>query len=269
MATFFEDVLPYLKTLSARSLSTFWKEKYANREKEKIACAIDLSRVEDEGSLFPPPPPPPASATVSGTASSQPLSQAQTHTVQLPTPSQTVSQETGDGLLPIPSSPNNNNPSSSPPHPAAPPLARDLHYLNQPLPEDEKHDPCLIVRTIYDHALMSLFQSSKEEQNVLLQACLLLASRSGRASHLLLCALLSFILFQDDLCSIEKELLEDLYRYSMESMERDGSETIAEELVKEHLRLSQFFSKAAKENNDSIVFSCGKADHGKLDILIV
>ncbi len=136
---------------------------------------------------------------------------------------------------------------------------KELEYLKEPKHVDMKHDPMLVVRTIYNTALGSLASSSLEERAVLLIACFMIAVKSARASLLLNTAMLSYLL-RDEIISLETDIFAGLYEYCVEAASRDPAKNLAATLNKQSVKMR---SPDASDDDTIFVLSFGKADHGK------
>lgn len=134
---------------------------------------------------------------------------------------------------------------------------KELEYLKHAFHADSKHDPLLVVRTIYNTALGSLLASSPEQQAVLLLACIVLAAKSGRASLLLNATVLCYLL-KDEALSMDGQLLASIHANCLAASRRDPAKGIVEDLLRAH-------HEACNDDDGSastFVLSFGKADHG-------
>lgn len=191
MVAFFEEMNQVLKGTSERSLSAYWKEKYAESG-QKVDSLV---------------------AAEPGTRE--------------------------DSLVNI----------------------RELSYLNDKAHADAKHDPLLLVRTLFDIAVQSLASAGAEEQATLMLACTLLASKSARASLLLNTAVICCLL-KDDFVSLDASVLSEYHRNCIEAARRDTAKAVVGDLQKQEAReaLGGFHRS---EEPETFVLSFGKADHGK------
>lgn len=197
MVTLFEDMLPVLLAAPDRSLSAYWKEKYADKDKDLVSLVTSGSTDEGGGS-------------------------GETKIMGL----------------------------------------KELDYLKEAEHADKKHDPLSIVRTIFNTALYCFQGPLQPEQvSTLITACSVMGLKSARTSLLLHTALLCFVL-KDEIVSIPKSLLLEIYKIAQDAASRDVVSGLLPHIGE--FDQQQDAQEQSPHSSSTYVLSFGKADHGKL-----
>ena len=133
------------------------------------------------------------------------------------------------------------------------PNISELDHLRHSKHAEIRHDPLLIIRNLYENAISTLSSANPEERSILLTSCLLLSIKSGRASLLLHTAMLMYI-FKNDCAIISPTLIAEFRKKCISLKTEDKQKPIKD--------------PASVLKETTIIFSFGKADHGKNNLTI-
>lgn len=143
---------------------------------------------------------------------------------------------------------------------------RELEHLKNAEHTEARHDPLLIVRTLYESASQELqYNTSADERCVLLQTCLCIAIKTGRLS-ILLHSLLLVYMYDHDSKNIDPTILQEFYstcrEFGLSQIQKASKNpTTLSNLLKE-----ENIQDIKQVNGNNLVLSFGKADHGKLGL---
>jgi hypothetical protein len=139
------------------------------------------------------------------------------------------------------------------------PNIAELDHLRKPLHMEIRHDPILVIRSLYEAASSSLLAASPEEKSSLLYSCLTMGEKSARTS-LLTHAIALMYIFKDETPGIKAKILK--------TIAKRGKEIYAESRSSEKEKCAKSSSSSSREMDSldnirqNLVYSFGKADHG-------
>lgn len=148
---------------------------------------------------------------------------------------------------------------------------KELDHLRQATHSESRHDPLLLVRTLYDTAAADIPLSSSADRSILVNSILLMALKSARIS-LCVHALFLLYIFQNDMDTLDEQCFGDFISESIAALKSTELPQLPNESHHNALHLSPLESLLTGErldsnellqNNTRIVLSFGKADHGK------